>query len=468
MKRRFYPFNLFQAFLLMLLAGMPITVAGQTYLPSEIYQDVVLTHELSPYLIQNDLLIHQGATLHLEPGVTITFASHATMTVYGSLVAQGNKGDSVYFVAREENSPWQQINTYNAAITLQYSKISGSIRFVNAAGGNLIRILHCVIQSSATGSGEDCIAVHDAKRVEIDSNRLVGMGGIIAEGNKNDAIDLDHVDSSFVRMNIIAHFSDDGTDIGTEGLYTLISGNIISYCNYGISVGESSTVYTDHNIISHCDGGIQVHNHAILFSNYNTLYSNQWGIECFHSEEGNVQTGGTAMMQNTIFSATIDSEILTQSSSDLTITYSISDREILPGDHNLSGDPKLCDPENNNFSLQGDSPCINTGSPDGLGNGTSMGAVPYNGDPTGILNTPVRTWDFRVYPNPAVDLIHLETTGEESRKDIALFNEQGILLYHNTMLKGSTILDLGSFATGIYFLRLSAPPSSVFVRVIKY
>lgn len=468
MMRNFLQLFLLSGIMQLLFAGIPANSSGQTLLPSEVYQDTVLTRDHSPYLVQHDLTIQQGATLNVEPGVTITFASYATMTVYGSLIAQGNKGDSIYFVAKEENSPWQQINTNNGAITLQYCKISGSRRFVNAAGGNLIRILHCVILSSAKGNGEDCIAVHDTKRVEIDSNRLVGMGGTIAEGSKNDAIDLDHVDSSFVRMNIITHFSDDGTDIGTESLYTLISGNVISYCNYGVSVGESSMVFTDHNIISHCDGGFQVHNQAILFSNYNTLYSNHRGIECFHSEEGNVQTGGTAMIQNTIFSATIDSEILTQTSSEITITYSISDREILPGDHNLSGDPKLCDPENNDFSLRGDSPCINTGSPDGLGNGTSMGAVPYNGDSTDILNTRERIWVFKVYPNPAVDLVHIETTGEESRKDIAIFNGQGILLYHYTMLKSAAILDLGSFAPGIYFLRLSAPPSFVIFRVIKH
>lgn len=352
----------------------------QTLLPYEYTSDAVLTQEQSPYLVQNDVTVHEGVTLRVNPGVIVVLASYATMTINGNLSANGTESDSIFFVAQDGETPWQQINTLNASVEFQYCKVTGCRRFLNASGGNQIIVKHCSIISSATGNGEDCIAIYNAKKVQIAFNQLIGMGGTLAQGIKNDAIDLDHVDSSFVQQNTIAHFSDDGTDIGTESLYALLSGNIISYGNFGISVGESSTVFADHNIISHCDGGLQVHNHALLYSNHNTIYSNQWGIECFHSEEGNIQTGGTAVILNTIFSGTHDTEILTQSSSDITISYSISDRDNLPGNYNLFGDSKLKDPENNDFSLHDDSPCIKAGSPNELGNRTTMGAIYDPGD----------------------------------------------------------------------------------------
>ncbi len=335
---------------------------SQTLLPSSFNSDTILTKSNSPYLIQGNLTTAAGTVLQIEAGVVIRFDAGASLTVKGELFARGTRTDSIYFVSNS-GSAWQRINSSAADIDLKYCHFKGGSMTLLASGGNNISVTHCVIESKATGSGEDCIAVHDAVRVYIDSIRLTGMGGTITQGSKNDAIDLDNVDSCFILNSIISHFSDDGIDIGTSSKYALIAGNQISYCNYGTSVGETSLAYIENNIFSYNDAGIQVHNQAVIYANYNTFYHNTWGIECYHSEEGSAQTGGTAFVQNTIFSATVQTEILTQSSSSLTVSYSISDGEALTGNHNISGDPKLVDPEHNDFSLQETSPCIDAGSP---------------------------------------------------------------------------------------------------------
>ena len=345
---------------------------SQTLLPSSFNSDTLLKKANSPYLIQANLTTAAGTVLQIEAGVVIRFAAGASLTVNGELYARGTRADSIYFISNT-GSAWQRINSSSANVDLKYCSFKGGRMLLWASGGN-ISVTNCDIESKATGSGEDCIAVHSAGRVYIDSIRLTGMGGTIAQGSKNDAIDLDDVDSCFVLNSIISHFSDDGVDIGTSSKYALISGNRISYCNYGTTVGETSLAYIENNIFSYNDAGIQVHNHAVVYANYNTLYHNTWGIECYHSEEGSIQTGGTAFLQNTIFSATTQTEILTQSSSSLTISYSISDGEALPGNHNISGDPKLVDPEHNDFSLQESSPCIDAGSPGPGGRPTTMGA----------------------------------------------------------------------------------------------
>jgi hypothetical protein len=478
-----------------------LSALAQTLLPYEYTIDAVLTLEHSPYLVQNDVTVREGVTLRVNPGVVIVLASYATMNINGNFIAIGTAADSIYFIAQVEDSPWQQINTLNASAEFQYCKVTGSRRFLEASGGNQIIVKHCNIISSATGNGEDCIAAYNVKKVEIASSQLKGRGGAIAQGSKNDAIDLDHVDSSFVQENIIAFFSDDGTDIGTEGLYTLISGNLISYCNYGISVGESSTVFADHNIISHCDGGFQVHNHARLYSDHNTVYSNLWGIEGYHSEEGNVQTGGTSVISNTIFSGTHDAEILAQTSSDISISYSISDRENLPGNHNLFGDPKLTDPENNDFSLQDDSPCIQTGSPDELGKRTTMGAIYVPGDtvtpppndtivtppndtivtpPNDTIVTPpndtvisanqVEALRQRayvtVYPNPFSENTCITYCIKTCDKiDISIYDQAGRLTWNlysgHSDVKESTVIWDGSSLHGV-----KAPPGLYIIRLV--
>jgi hypothetical protein len=445
--------------LLLCLPVISVPAQGQTLLPPEISNNTTLTSDHSPYLVQNNLTVNSGIELRVEAGVVIEFASSATMTVYGSLLAQGTAVDSIYFMAHEEGTPWQQINTSGAVILLQYCSVSGGKRFLASSGGNTITVTQCSINSVATGSGDDCIEVHDVKKVNIAYSRFTGMGGSIAEGSKNDAIDLDHVDSCFVQHCIIADFSDDGIDIGTTSKYALLAYNNITHCNYGISVGESTVAYINNNIITHCDAGLQVHNDAIIHCNYNTLYFNRWAIECFHSEEGNVQTGGTAWVENTIFSGTVEAEIISQASSTVTISYSISDKEILPGSNNLFGDPQFIDPEHYIFSLQSGSPCIDAGSPDGEGNRTTMGAMNNHGT-TNIPDFLKTVPDFLVYPNPAVDKILVETKDQVSLKKLELYNSQGILLLSKINPRNPEIIDLRAYPAGIYFLRLSASPST--------
>jgi len=447
------------------LVAISCFAQGQTILPAEFNSNTVLTKNDSPYLIQGTTTIEVGAVLQLDAGVVIEFASNASITVKGKLIAQGTAEDSVYFIAQGV-SPWQRINATSANIDLQYCSIRGSKMLLLASGGNNITIMHCTIESRATGSGEDCIAVHDAKKVYIAFIKLTGMGGTIAEGSKNDAIDLDHVDSCFVLNSIISNFSDDGVDIGTSSKYALISNNLISHCNYGVTVGETSTAFINNNIITQCDAGFQVHNGATINCNYNTLYFNRWGIECYHSEEGNTQTGGTAHVQNTIFSATIETEILTQTSSVVTISYSVSDRETLPGNHNLFGDPLLTDPGNGYFTLQSNSPCINKGSPDGEGNRTTMGAV-QNGNPVSMADSRKRELEFYVYPNPTVDFVWIEPSQDSSARFLKLYNNQGNLLISRIILQNRDLIDLRLYPAGFYYLLLSSGQTTGNLIIIK-
>ena len=451
------------------LSFIPLALmsGSQTLLPSSFNSDTLLSKANSPYLIQGNLTTGTGTVLQIEAGTIIKFDAGASLTVKGKLFATGTLADSIYFISNNA-STWQRINSSAADIDLKYCHFKGGSMLLWASGGNNISVTNCVIESKATGSGEDCIAVHDAARVFIDSIRLTGMGGKISQGSKNDAVDLDNVDSCFVLNSIISHFSDDGVDIGTSSKYALIAGNQISYCNYGTTVGETSPAYLENNIFSYNDAGIQVHNHAVIYANYNTIYHNTWGIECYHSEEGSAQTGGTAFVQNTIFSANAQSEILTQSSSSLTISYSISDDEVLPGNHNIGGDPKLTDPEHNDFSLQETSPCIGAGSPGQDGMATNMGAWGGSrGTPVTNLKSPKNIIRILAYPNPTTGEVFIETSPVGCPQEIGLYNYQGKLLFTRTNHENQFVLDLSSFPSGMFWLRISAGSKHGLVPLIK-
>jgi hypothetical protein len=443
-----------------------LMAAGQTLLPSVFDSDTMLSKANSPYLIQGNLTTGAGTVLQIAAGVEIRFDAGASLTVNGKLYARGTKTDSIYFVSNS-GSAWQRINSSASDIDLKYCHFKGGSMFLWASGGNNISVTNCVIESRATGSGEDCIAVHDAQRVYIDSIRLTGAGGTIAQGSKNDAIDLDDVDSCFILNSIISHFSDDGVDIGTNSKYALIAGNQISHCNYGTTVGETSLAYIENNIYSFNDAGIQVHNQAVVYANYNTIYHNTWGIECYHSEEGSAQTGGTVFVQNTIFSATAQTEILTQSSSSLTISYSLSDGETLPGNHNIYGDPKLTDPEHNDFSLQETSPCIDAGSPGLDGMPTNMGAWGGNESMATTLKKSESSLEILVYPNPVKNLMNIVFSSDQGDLQVELFNSTGRLLLTQINIKDGFSMNMSSFPAGTYLLKISNNKNVTAYRVLK-
>lgn len=439
---------------------------SQTLLPSAFNSDTVLSRANSPYLIHSNLTTATGVVLQIEAGVVIKFDAGASLDIRGKLIARGTVEDSIFFISN--NSPaWQRINSTAADIDLKFCRFKGGNMFLWASGGKSISITNCVIESKATGSGEDCIAVHEASRVYIDSIRLSGMGGLISQGSKNDAIDLDDVDSCFILNSEIMHFSDDGIDIGTGSRYALISGNRVSYCNYGTTVGENSLAYIENNIYTHNDAALQVHTHAVIYVDYNTFYHNTWGIECYHSEDGSAETGGTAFVRNTIFSATDKTEILTQTSSSVTISYSVSDSETLPGDHNIYGDPKLSDPDQDDFSLQESSPCIHAGSPGTGGNNTTMGAF---GDEEGTMTNMPGTAGFihiLAYPNPTTSGITIKSSLQGYPQIIKLYDFQGKVVFTKTILADTFQIDLSTLPPGLFLLRISSGTRSGFVQIIK-
>ncbi len=434
---------------------------GQNELPTIISKDTTITKANSPYIISSSSTISAGATMKIEAGVTIKFGNDAMLYVSGSLIVQGTENDSVYFISAVTGNQWGNIENNNSNdIEIYYTKTSGNLMFVFGYGGKNIVIRHCNIESTARGYGEDCIAVEGGKKVVVEYVTLKGAGGKIANGIKNDAIDLDDCDSCFIGHNYIYNFSDDAVDIGTHTRYAYIHDNILHNTNYGVTVGESSLAYVFNNISYHNDGGFQVHDTAIIYCENNTLYANTVGVECFHSEEGLVkQTGGTAIMKNTIFLQSADTDLYTQTSSRFDITYSSSDKNLLPGNNNFKADPMLIDPENGNFNLKNGSPCINAGI-DTTGNKIDIGAIglpviPIN-PTTSIKNINKKDQVF-VFPNPSDNFIRVILNQQNNNNCIAmLFDITGNEILKKEVDSNNNIIDIHFFPSGIYFVKITS------------
>ena len=85
---------------------------ASTSLGGDITADTNLTLNGSPYLVSQDLIVAENATLTVQPGVQLHFAAGVALRVKGSLQAKGNPRERIVFT----KSPVK--NTYNDGIRL--------------------------------------------------------------------------------------------------------------------------------------------------------------------------------------------------------------------------------------------------------------------------------------------------------------------------------------------------------------
>jgi parallel beta-helix repeat protein len=81
--------------------GKPLELAILSqYLGGAIKKDAFLIMSHSPYRVSKDVVIDNGATLYIEPGVTITYDQNTSMiTEDGGIVANGTKDQPIIFTA---------------------------------------------------------------------------------------------------------------------------------------------------------------------------------------------------------------------------------------------------------------------------------------------------------------------------------------------------------------------------------
>ena len=74
--------------------------------------------------------------------------------------------------------------------------------------------------------------------------------------------------------------------------------------------------------------------------------------------------------------------------------------------------------------------------------------------PTGIASPKVMDKDFKLYPNPATEIVHLAVTNKLSNEKIAyaIVNPLGQILHKELIRNEETVIDVSSFPAGVYFV----------------
>ncbi|MBT4483828.1 MAG: hypothetical protein HOC71_09145, partial [Candidatus Latescibacteria bacterium] len=353
----------------------------------KIGDDIVLDRYHSPYEIRTDQIISAGKTLTVGPGVELIMSENANIYVENELHLNGTSDQPITIRPADNSQSWGAICLDNAAgastlsnviirgaatgrdwdnfsaavsvlnsdITLDNVQFEDNKQSIFARGGS-VTVRNCLF--TETNSNEHINITEADALVENCTFQNIIMG---------DAIDFDGITNGIIRNNKILGTVDsdgDGIDIGDDCSGILITNNVIFDCaDKGISVGEGAKdIKIERNVIVGCLYGIAVKDSANAFIDHNTLYNNDIAVAAY--EKGVERFGGgTAVITNSILSKSGISALFTDELSSITVSYTISDTELLPGEGNIQADPKFVSPLYRDFNLLSISPAIDAGDP---------------------------------------------------------------------------------------------------------
>ena len=390
-------------------------LANISIIPPVIAADTTLAAAASPWYGFEDVTVLPGARLTVEAGATLLLTDGVCINVKGGLHLNGSPdqhisirpdpshaarrsfyGQSgywgsiladeptdsliVYFAdlrggsfGRDRRRHFSTISAYDCPLVVAYSTIVEGKAPLIARGGSA-HISHSEFHTF--GSVNGFISLYDMDNPLIEHCVFRGNHAI-----NTDAIDIKGITNGIVRHNKVYGFlgsNCDGIDLGIHSQNILLEHNIIHDCSdKGISIGSQSSALIRRNLIYDCDFGVAVKDSlAVAYIDQNTFYGNRQAVACY--EKSALRGGGKAYVKNSILSASTESSIFFDAKSQVQVSYSLSDREPLPGTGNLHGDPELVHPATGNFELAANSPCIDAGDPfspkDPDGSPADMGA----------------------------------------------------------------------------------------------
>jgi parallel beta-helix repeat protein len=369
-----------------------IKIKKATKLSCNINTETVLTKEGSPYKISCDLLVSSNLTI--EPGVILLVDENKKITITGNLTVNGTKDQPVIIEPSLNGLSWDMVYVSGGSLILKNCILNdGVIQGENA----LVEIDNVKFKSRYKDlSGIESYIFIDGGNVRFENSSIESDG--ICEGirlkdcdaytanctfnNAPDAIEYINVKSGVIKDCSIYNANDDGIDINNCDDIQITGNFIVNAADKGISVGNeevgaSLNALIKRNIISNCNIGIAVKDSSEAIILNNTLYNNKKGIHIYEKFLG--LGGGFAVITNSIITNS-ETSIEKDEHSLFVINYSLNDTQLYEGDGNIKANPMFINPDNFDFRLLPGSPCINAGNPntepDPDGTRADIGAIP--------------------------------------------------------------------------------------------
>ena len=406
----------------------------------------------SPYQVIGDIIVPAGETLTIEAGVEINFQAHYQFTVQGNLQALGTLTDSIFFTTDLPETGW------------------GGIRFVDAQGLN--KLSYCRLEFGIT-SGEypdmhgGAMALMNSD-IEVSNTVFAdndataddtGMGGAIYGINTGSPSKF--MDCTFIRNHA---YGEGGavkftSDLGTEFIGCRFLNNNCLYGGGAISlysvIGTKMIYCLFVDNYSTYSGGGAVHTlgtgNTLSFENC-TLTGN----EAVNGEGGAVILAyANAIFTNTIVyqnPGSYGDDVFLAFGGDATINYcDMNMPDGATGSNNISIDPLFTDADNQDYTLQEASACIDAGTDIGyefIGTAPDMGCFEY--DPNTAINE-LAAANIKVYPNPAQDVLNIDS--DLGMEKYWITDVSGKIVVQASDIKNSNV-NVSDLKKGYYLLNI--------------
>ena len=479
--------------------------------------------------IFQDVIIDSQATLQIEPGVYIEFQGNISLDVYGKIIAIGNPNDSIIFTINDPTliddtttilGGWGGIRFFANPIDtsfLSYCRFSfgkavepgtsGHNPYNEANKGGAIYLngyAHLVVSNStfyhnrANYSGGGLSIVHCSSISLLDNdfkyNHVFFSGGGAIIDSTNSSLILGNL---FVLNVAICNYPNNY--IGGSGAGLAIQDNAIVvnnkfFNNNSVSgtlyLSSDSAIVFNNTIANNMGPGLLVNvGYFGSYSLINNTISNNFGYEpggCgiyFFSNRAH-------MRNNIVYGNDCDhtwgepyqiyNPYPNGAKADFAYSCNPDDPMYYQGVGNIIENPMFVRPTLGagpdydgllaDWSLQDNSPCINTGTPDttGLflpmidlagnprifGNRIDMGAYENQHMWVKINDSPAFAKQIKVYPNPGTDRIMVQLPENTQDAWIELMDGTGKQVLRQRIYSSICVFTPAHLNSGIYFYRI--------------
>ena len=360
----------------------------------------------SPVSVLDTIFIPEDDTLLIEPGVIVNFTGPYSLLVYGDLMANGTDDDSIVFHPDEDVEFWCGIRADSGAtVALEYciisnccvgdadNRISGSALYCEESES--ISVIRSTFSENRCFYQGGAIYTNWCHPVTIEMNmftgNIAGLSGALAIIHSDE---ITIIENTFIGNNALGS----GGAIGTRESPSeefIISGNTFSE-NVAGSMGGA--IYLGHLTLAEMSNNVFSRNHAeneggaIYFDHSSRPYHFHSNTIVFNeSEIGggiSVVANDWSVISNCIFWGNHADEgaqvHFYEHVDEVFLSYCTIEGEWPEeySDHLIHEDPLFVNPDNNDFHLTTDSPCIDAGDPesppDPDGTIADMGAFHYH------------------------------------------------------------------------------------------
>lgn len=250
----------------------PVVYNGAT-----ISADTVFSRQDGPYLISGAFTVAQGVTLTIEPGTIIKMDANASITVRGTLIAQGTESLKIVFTSYRDDSyggdtngdwngsspdkgDWYYLSFFSGSVNctlshvrVRYAGVSASTAAVSTNSADITFANVTIEESAGHGIqiGAGSATITDATIARCDRRGVDASGGEV-EITGTDFIDNNDYDiytsrTTTIQGNTIRH----GIYVANTTSAVQITGNLIHYDNLfplQLPADSVGTVQTENTI----------------------------------------------------------------------------------------------------------------------------------------------------------------------------------------------------------------------------